>query len=71
MHSKLGIMGARKFIKKCWIYQPKFIQKFHLRATQQFPGGGGALVFQAGYHPRKRTFRTHPKHVFFMYENRP
>ena len=35
-----------------------------------FPGGG-ALVFQAGYHPRKRTFKTHPKHVFFMYENRP
>ena len=25
---------------------------------------GGALAFQAGYHPRKRTFKTHPKHVF-------
>ena len=35
------------------------------------PGGGGALVFQAGYHPRKRTFKTHPKYVFFRYENRP
>ena len=22
--------------------------------------GGGPLVFQAGYHPRKRTFKTHP-----------
>ena len=33
-------------------------------------GGGAALVFQAGYHPRKRTFKTHPKHVFFRYENR-
>ena len=32
---------------------------------------GGALVFQAGYHPRKRIFKTHPKHVFFRYENRP
>ena len=32
---------------------------------------GGPLVFQVGYHPRKRTFKTHPKHVFFMYENRP
>ena len=24
------------------------------------PRGGGPLVFQAGYHPRKRTFKTHP-----------
>ena len=32
---------------------------------------GGPLVFQAGYHPRKRTFKAHPKHVFFRYENRP
>ena len=35
------------------------------------PRGGGPLVFQTGYHPRKRTFKTHPKHVFFRYENRP
>ena len=28
--------------------------------------GGGALVFQAGYHPLKRTFKTHPKHGFFQ-----
>ena len=28
--------------------------------------GGGALVFQAGYHPCKRTFKT-----FCRYENRP
>ena len=27
----------------------------------------GAHVFQAGYHPRKRTFKTHPKHVFSRY----
>ena len=33
--------------------------------------GGGALVFQAGYHPPKRIFKTHPKHIFFRYENRP
>ena len=25
---------------------------------------GGTLVFQAGYHPHKRTFKTHPKQVF-------
>ena len=25
----------------------------------------------SGYHPRKTTFKTHPKHVFFRYENRP
>ena len=31
----------------------------------------GPLVFQAGYHPRKMTFKTHPKHVFFRDENRP
>ena len=30
--------------------------------------GGGALVF---YHPHKRTFQTHPTHIFFRYENRP
>ena len=33
--------------------------------------GGGGLVFQVGYHPRKRTFKTHPKHVFFRYEKDP
>ena len=33
--------------------------------------GGGTLVCQAGYHLRKRTFKTHPKHVFFRDENRP
>ena len=32
---------------------------------------GGGLVFQAGYHSRKRTFKTHPMHVFSRYENRP
>ena len=31
------------------------------------PGGGKALVFQTGYHPRKRTFKTHPKRVFSRY----
>ena len=31
---------------------------------------GGALVCQAGYYPRKRTFKTYPKHVFFSYKNR-
>ena len=34
-------------------------------------GGGGTLVYQAGYYPRKRTFKKHPKHVFSRYENRP
>ena len=32
---------------------------------------GGTLVCQAGYHLRKRTFKTHPKHVFFRDENKP
>ena len=31
----------------------------------------GPLVFQAGYHPHKRTFKRHPKHIFFRYKNRP
>ena len=39
--------------------------------TAAFEPGGGALEFQARYHSRKRTFKTHPKHVFFTYENRP
>ena len=30
--------------------------------------GGNTLVFQAGYHTCKRTFKTHPKHVFSRYE---
>ena len=34
-------------------------------------GGGGALVFLGEYHPRKRTFKAHPKHVFYKYENTP
>ena len=34
-------------------------------------GGGGAIVFQAGYHPHKRTYKTDPKHVFFRFEKRP
>ena len=57
---------------------PKFtdIVKFHDKSNNCvakmyiIPGGGG-FVFQAGYHPHKRTFKTHPKHVFFRYENRP
>ena len=28
-------------------------------------GGAHTLVFRGGYHPRKRTFKTHSKHVFF------
>ena len=44
------------------------VSKFGL--IQQVSGGGG-LICQAGYHPRKRTFKTHPKHMFFRYENRP
>ena len=47
-----------------------FVCVFYPRVGSAKPGGG-ALVFQAGYHPRKRTFKTHPKHVFFRYENRP
>ena len=34
------------------------------------PGGGGALVFQVGYHPRKKNFWTHPKHIFSRHQNR-
>ena len=40
-----------------------------VKITQQQVGG--TLVCQAGYHPRKRTFKTHPKHVFFRYQKRP
>ena len=29
-----------------------------------FTKGGGALVFQVGYHPRTKSFKTHPKHIF-------
>ena len=33
-----------------------------VKITQQQVGG--TLVCQAGYHSRKRTFKTHPKLVF-------
>ena len=36
-------------------------------AVFQILRGGGALVFQAGYHPRKRTFKTHPWQVFCLF----
>ena len=48
-------------------YLTKYILRREIRMTHLFPGG--PLVFQTGYHPRKRTFKTHPKHVFFRYEN--
>ena len=32
---------------------------------------GGPLVFQAGYHPCKRSFKIHPKHVFYRCEIDP
>ena len=35
-----------------------------VKITHQQVGGGGTLVCQAGYHLRKRTFKTHPKHEF-------
>ena len=31
----------------------------------------GAPLFRGGYHPRKRTFKTHPKHLFSKCENTP
>ena len=46
-----------------------FDKFFAVRGGTLSPGGGGALVIQVGYHPRKRTFKTHPKHIFFRYEN--
>ena len=48
-----------------WVLYPPNIMK------RCMGPGGGAFVFQTGYHPRKRTFKTHPKYVFFRYENRP
>ena len=43
----------------------------HRHNKGAYPPGEGALVFQAGYHPCKRTFKIHPKHIFFRYEDRP
>ena len=37
----------------------------HAGARGCRPIPGGPLVFQGGYHPRKTTFKKHPKHVFF------
>ena len=46
--------------------------KVHAKHTSAWPRQClGPLVFQAGYHPCKKVFITHPKHVFSRYENRP
>ena len=47
------------------------ISIFHGKNYSTTSVGGGTLVYQAGYYPRKRTFKTHPKHVFFRNESRP
>ena len=51
-------------ITHCFQLVETCMQKLQMRP------GGDALVFQAGYHPRKRTFKTHPKHIFSSYKNR-
>ena len=62
---ELGLLRLQTWTKSC-------IVCFYLYfSNQENLTPGGPLVFQVGYHPRKRTFRTHPKHVFFRYENRP
>ena len=38
---------------------------FHVTVSKAYASfAGGALVFQAGYHPRKRTFKTHSEQEF-------
>ena len=56
-----------KFCRKCFVAQSRRVHDAWPYVTRA--GGWGPLVFQVGYHPRKRTFKTHPKHVFFRYEN--
>ena len=47
----------------------KKVSKIDAERGRALPGG--PLVFQAGYHSCKTTFKTHPKHILFRYENRP
>ena len=47
------------------LFFKKGVDNFEIEhKTCKFFPRGGALVSHAGYHPRKRTFKTHPKHVF-------
>ena len=45
---------------------------FLASSSDDTPNPGRSLVFEAaGYHSHKRTFETHPKHIFFRYVNKP
>ena len=59
--SKLGTLWLRMNFddELCSCFSPYWAQ---LKPT--FSGRGEALEFQAGYHPRKRTFKTHPNTYF-------
>ena len=56
LHNNINDRGC---IRYCWILH-----------NGHFPWGGPP-IFQAVYHPRKSTFKTHPKRVFFRFDNRP
>ena len=62
--------GTKKFGQKLCLESRKSAEKllnFHGLVAEKLQLQGG-VVFQAGYHPGKRTFKTHPKHVFGRYE---
>ena len=59
---------ALRYTAKLLFHQSPTLNSDYMVAGQP---GGGTLVFQVGYHPRKRTFKTHLKQVFFGYKNRP
>ena len=45
---------------------------FLASSSDDTPHPGRSLVFEAAkYHSHKKTFKTHPKHIFFRYVNKP
>ena len=53
-----GLFGYRYKVMEKF----KKVSKIGEESGRVLPGGG-PLVFQAGYHSCKKTFKTHPKHI--------
>ena len=74
-HSVQTLWGSSiswyQFTKKCTFSLILYLLPWFWYHNEVSKMPGGPLVFQVGYHPRKRTFKIHPKQVFLRYENCP
>ena len=66
--ASFGCHGNQEWTKRC-IFYFRYVSKYvAFRSWGMVIYPGGPLVFQAGYHPRKRTFKTSPKHIFQVWK---